>query len=189
MALEHGSGPMTFAEYCELPEGLYTLIDGELIVSPSPAPWHQRIQARIHYALETYVRSHKVGRVYDAPLDVVLRQESPPVVVQPDLFFIARGSKVNVTDRWIDGPPELVIEVLSPGNPRLDTVRKRAIYERFGVKEYWIVFPDMEQIQVLRHTGTGFARPELLENEDVLETALLPGFRLPLPELFAPEED
>lgn len=188
MALEQGSGPMTFAEYCELPEGSYNLIDGELIVSPSGTPWHQCIQGRLFVALTLHAQATKQGRVYGAPLDVVFRQETPPVVTQPDVFFLAREHAAQVGPRWVDGPPDLVIEVVSPSNSRLDTVRKRAIYERFGVKEYWIVFPQDEQVQLLRHTGTAFAHPELLEGQAALETPLLPGFRLPLPELFAPEE-
>lgn len=140
------------------------------------------------FAIESFLRTHKLGKLYPAPLDVVLREETPPVVVQPDVIFLAKVSTAQVMPRWIAGAPELVIEVVSPDNTGMDTLRKRSIYERFGVKEYWMVFPDYEQVQVLRHTETAFAQPELLENQDVLETPLLPGFRLPLPELFAPEE-
>jgi Uma2 family endonuclease len=176
---------MTYAEYLALPEGSYNLIDGELIVSPTPTRWHQRVQGRLYFALETYVRSHKTGHVYGAPLDVVLRRETPPVVVQPDVMFISNAN-AGILDRWVMGAPDLVVEVVSPGNARLDMVRKLNVYAQFGVQEYWLVLPELEQVQLLRQTGDGFGPPDLLENDDVLTSALLPGFTLPLPELFAP---
>ncbi|MDB5102263.1 MAG: hypothetical protein JWM80_6684 [Cyanobacteria bacterium RYN_339] len=188
MALEHRSGPMTFAEYQALPEGSYNLIDGELIVSPAPSPWHQQIQFRIHSALHSHVHLHKLGRVYGAPVDVVLRQEKPPVVVQPDVLFVAHGGTAEVTKCWIAGPPALVVEVVSPGNARLDLVRKYEVYGRYGVGEYWLVLPELEHVQVLRQAASGFAHPEVLEGKDVLTSSLLPGFKLPLPALFAPED-
>ncbi len=82
-----------------------------------------------------------------------------------------------------------MVEVLSPGDPRLDSVKKREIYASCGVREYWMVLPDLDQVEVLRQAPAGgFDRPILLEPGDVLTTPLLPGFELPLAELFAPEE-
>jgi Uma2 family endonuclease len=188
MSIGNPAGSMTFAEYQALPEGSYNLIDGELIVSPAPSPWHQRVQGRLFSTLDAHVRAAQLGRVYGAPLDVVLRQEKPPVVIQPDVLFLARGGAAQVTKRWVEGPPDLVVEVVSPGNARLDMVRKLNVYGRFGVREYWLVFPELEQVQVLLQSGDGFAPPAIMEGPEILTSELLPGFKLPLPELFAPEE-
>lgn len=188
MALEWNEQPMTLAAYLELPEGSYNLIEGRLYVSPSASPWHQSLVIRLAAALEAFVRPARLGRVYAAPLDVYLREEEPAIVVQPDVLFVARDGKAQVTRRGIQGPPALAVEVLSPSNASLDAVKKRAIYERVGVEEYWMVLPDLEQVEVLRREGAGFARPQLLEHGDTLTTPLLPGFAFAIADLFEPED-
>ena len=189
MALERGDRLTTYAEYLALPEGHYDLIDGVLLMTPAASPRHQSLVVRLTVALATHVRAQQGGAVWAAPLDVVLREADPALVVQPDVLYVSRGGAARVNRRGVAGPPDLVIEVLSPSNPRLDAVRKRQIYADHGVREYWLVLPDLEQVEVLRQAATGgFARPLLLDRGDTLETPLLPGFALPLAELFAPEE-
>ncbi|MDB5099504.1 MAG: hypothetical protein JWM80_3925 [Cyanobacteria bacterium RYN_339] len=188
MALERNEQLMTFAEYRELPEGCYNLIEGHLIMTPAPSLWHQCLSSRLNDALKAYVSSRNLGWVYYAPLDVILSETFPPIVMQPDVLFVARDGEAQRTSKGIAGPPALVIEVLSPSNQSLDAIKKRALYERFGVQEYWMVLPDMAQVEVLRREGERFARPLLLEAPDVLATPLLPGFGLDLAGLFAPED-
>jgi Uma2 family endonuclease len=181
---------MSYKEYTALPEGRYELIEGEFIVTPSATPRHQLLVGALHFALLGFVRAHRLGQVFQAPLDVLLREPDPALVVQPDLPFVPREGAARVAERNVVGPPALVVEALSPSNAKHDAVRKRALYEAHGVQEYWMVLPDLEQIEVLRlNEDRRFERPQLLEAPDILTTPLLPGFELPLAELFASDDD
>lgn len=156
------------------------LIDGELIVSPSPKTRHQALSGRLHLALGNHVAQHGGAQVYYAPLDVLFSQSN---VVEPDLMVIPDAQKEIVGEKNIQGVPALLIEIVS--NPRLDRVRKRDLYARYGVPVYWIVDPDADRIEVYSIDGDRYGKPEIFESGDVLELSVLPGFRLDLSSLFA----
>lgn len=130
------------------------LIDGELIVSPSPKTRHQELVGRLHVAIANHIAARGGGKIYLAPLDVVF---SPHNVTEPDLLFIADDELDVITEKNIQGPPSLAIEVLS--DPRLDRVRKRDLYARFGVVEYWVVDPDADRAEVYRLQDRTYANP------------------------------
>lgn len=124
-----------------LPQGtLAEVIENTLYMSPTPNGQHQRILTEILFTIKTFVNDHDLGLVLPAPLDVFLDETSN--AVQPDLLFVAK-SNLSIFD--LNGPirgvPDLIIEILSPGNAKHDKVRKKDLYENFGVKEYWIVDP------------------------------------------------
>ena len=108
-------------------------------------------------------------------------------VVEPDLLYMSteRASKV-LTQANVQGVPELVIEIGSPGTRQRDETIKRRLYERSGVSEYWIVDPEIDVVRVYAHGTEGFERPREFRAEaaDVLTTPLLPGLLLPLPRIF-----
>jgi Uma2 family endonuclease len=136
------------------------------------------------FALEAWLREHPVGEVYAAPLDVIL---SDVDVVEPDLLFVS-NERAEVLGTWIHGAPDLVVEILSPGTRRTDETTKRRLYERAGVREYWIVDDEIEVVKVYRRQDDGsFAREAELSREagHSLTTPLLRGFSLSLAELFA----
>lgn len=188
MALEPAQPFTTFAAYRALPEGRYDLVEGELIVTPAPSRRHQLIQLRLAAALLAWSERQGAGHVYAAPLDVVLREDDPAVVVQPDVVYVAAGGAARLTEGGIVGPPDLAVEVVSPGSARLDGVRKRALYETFGIREYWLLLPELDQAEVLvRGDGDRFQPPRLLDRDGALASAMLPGFTLALEVLFRPE--
>lgn len=134
--------PRTLMEvFRMLPEGtLAELIDNRLYMSPGPIGKHQRVLRDLFLLLNEVVSNQKLGEVFFAPFDVYLDEEAN--AVQPDIIFISSPNLHIVNDEdVIHGVPDLLIEVLSPGNPEHDTVTKKNLYERFGVKEYWIVDP------------------------------------------------
>lgn len=189
MAIESSRPLMSYAEYLALPEGAYNLIEGHLIVTPAPTVRHQLLQGRLHFALFGWNRERRAGIVLTAPTDVVLRDGDPPLVVQPDVLFVARGGRASLTSGGVVGPPDLTVEIVSPGSLRLDGVKKRALYQAHGVKEFWLVLADLDQVEVLQLGEDGrFAPPRLLGVGDVLGSDLMPGFALPLADLFALEE-
>ena len=176
------TGTLTYEDLFAFPDdGLRReIINGDLIVSPSPKTRHQTVCERLSRALGVHVAEHGGGRLFFAPLDVVL---SPHDVVEPDVFVVLDSQLEIITEANIQGAPALVIEVLS--NPRVDRVRKRDLYERYGIPEYWIVDPDADRVEVYRLVDGRFGKPEILEPGEQLETAALARFRLAVAEVFA----
>jgi Uma2 family endonuclease len=134
--------PRTIMEVFKmLPETtLAEVIDNQLYMSPSPVGRHQRIILNLASSLSYFVNEQQLGEVFISPFDVFLDEISN--AVQPDILFIANDNLNIVSDDGVvHGTPDLIIEVLSPGNPEHDTVIKKALYERYKVKEYWIIDP------------------------------------------------
>lgn len=171
---------LTYADLASFPDdGLRReLLDGELLVSPAPRLRHQRIVGRLHFAIEAHLREHGGGQVYIAPADVVLSERT---VLEPDLLFVSDQQLDILTEANVQGAPALVIEVLS--DPRIDRVRKRDLYARYGVPEYWIVDPDADRVEVYRLQGDRYAKPEILEPGETLATPLVDGLAVDVAEL------
>ena len=148
------------------------LWDGELVMTPAPTPLHQEISQRFEGLLIAFVQANRPGRVYHAPIDVVFGERQ---VVQPDILFISRENLSIIQDR-IRGVPDLLVEIISPGTWRRDRVEKRALYEQYGVREYWIVDPEAETVEVYRWQAGAFALHGRFVPGDVASSALLEGF-------------
>lgn len=163
----------------------HEVIDGVHYVTASPNLWHQELVGRLFLAIRTYLAEHsRMGRVFLSPADVVLSKFD---VVVPDLLFVAKDQEDVLTEKNVQGPPALVVEVLSPSTRKRDLRIKRRLFERVGVREYWIVDPDLEAVQVLRRSPDGMLTPvaDLTTDDDAsLETTLLPGFTLSVRALF-----
>jgi Uma2 family endonuclease len=134
--------PRTIMEVFEsLPEGtLAEVIDNALYMSPAPTPSHQKIAVNLVTELNVLSRVETLGEVYFSPIDVYLDETSN--AVQPDVLFFFKESRIKTSKKGLHGSPDLIIEILSPGNSRHDQVIKKNLYEKFGVKEYWIVDPE-----------------------------------------------
>lgn len=143
------SPPRTIMEvYKSLPEGtLAELIDNVLYMSPSPVYKHQRVLLSLASQLKSRIEDMNLGAVAIAPFDVYLDETGN--AVQPDIVIVLkRNLHILNEEGHIHGVPDLLVEVLSPGNTDHDLVRKKNLYEKFGVKEYWIVDPDTTQASV-----------------------------------------
>ncbi len=173
---------LTYADYAALPDDgrRYELIDGELFEMAAPSTRHQDIVVRLCFVIFDHVRRHGTGRVYVAPCDVVL---SDTVTVQPDVVYLSDSDAHRITAPNIQGPPTLVVEVLSV--PRHDLVRKRELYARFAIAEYWVVHPDADRVEVYRLAGAAYAKPLVLEPGEQLATDLVPGLAIDVGELLA----
>jgi len=135
---------MTAAEYLALPETNQPteLIDGELIVSPTPIPKHQQIS---HHTLNILDDLIPNGEVFYAPMGVYFDDDNIP---EPDLIWVAENSRCKIGEKLLEGPPDLIVEILSPSTARNDKVEKFQLYEKFGVPEYWIIDPTHKLIEV-----------------------------------------
>jgi Uma2 family endonuclease len=177
---------LTYDDFLLFPEDgqRHELIDGEHYVTPSPASVHQRIVGNIYFKMRQFLEAHPMGEVFLAPFDVVFGEHD---VVEPDLLYISAPRRDELlTKLHVRGSPDLVIEVGSPGTRKRDETIKRRLYERTGVREYWVVDPELETIRVYRSDGTSYRRPIALTREsgDVLKSTVIEAFELPLIEVF-----
>lgn len=174
----------TYAEFARLPsEGStrYEIIADELYVTPSPSPRHQRVVTDLVSLLNEFVRSHDLGHLFVSPLDVLFAEGD---YVEPDLLFVRRDRAGILTDRGVEGAPDLVVEVLSPSSRDYDRDLKRKRYLENGVAEVWIADADERWIEVWRPGREEPIRPvEAVEWEVEGET-----FSLSLEEVFRGSE-
>ena len=178
---------LTYDDFVLFPDDgkRHEIIDGEHHVTPSPNLRHQQLVGRLHIEVAIYLRAHpQAGQVFLSPLDVVLSHYD---VVEPDLLFVAGDQVAIMTDKNIQGPPALVVEVLSKSSRKRDAQTKRRLFERTGVREYWLVDPELDIVQVFRASPEGkLTRVAELSaaEDDTLTTLLLPGCSIGLRELF-----
>ena len=147
-------GRWTYEDYARLPdvEGYrYEVIEGNIYMSPAPRITHQRAVGRLYAAMFNHVEKHDLGEVLVAPVDVLMEDLATPV--QPDILFFSNERRSILTPRNIQGAPNLLVEVLSPGREGYDWRTKFDVYQRAGVPEYWIVDPDNRRIKVFVQRG------------------------------------
>ncbi len=185
MAIQDRIRKLTYDDYARIPDDgqRHEIIDGEHYAMPSPSRRHQRLSIELGSRLHLFVKHRRLGEVYDAPFDVLL---SPHDIVQPDLLFVSNTRAGIVTERNIQGTPDLIIEILSDGTRRLDETVKLDLYDRYGVPEYWTFDTSRKVARVYRRTLQGLRLMAELSAEagDVLTTPLLPGIEIPLAEVF-----
>ncbi len=154
-------------------------------MSPSPSFSHQEIVFHISRLLYAAVKKQDLGKVVAGPIDMVL---SPHRVVQPDVVFIVK-ERLKIIGRVIDGPVDLAVEVISLGNRNRDRIEKRDLYEQYGVREYWIVDPEAQTLEVLHLDKSG--RYELVMRctpGQIARSRLVPGVEVPVEEVFGGEQ-
>jgi Uma2 family endonuclease len=162
---------MTAAEFEALPdsEQMVELIEGALIVSPPPIPRHQRVVGHTFVLLRQIAPN---GEVFIAPIEVYLDEHNIP---QPDVLWVAEGSQCVVTEKRLEGAPDMVVEVFSPGTIKKDRKDKFLVYQQFGVREYWMIDADEEYIEVYRLENGVFVRQGVFEPGETFESAVLGG--------------
>ncbi len=181
MPTETGRKGLRYADLAGFPDDLMRreIIDGELIVTAAPTTRHQRAVANIVGALLTYQKQHS-GQVFPSPTDVFLSDEN---VVEPDVLFVAGEHVERVEDKYLTGAPDLVVEISSPSTRRLELVRKRDLYARFGVPEYWYIDLDAERVEAYRLEEGGYAAPTLFYSGQSTASWAVPGFSIPVDEM------
>jgi len=164
----------TVADYRKLPEGgKYQLIDGEIIEMPSPTLKHQQIAMSLARQMGNIAFEKQNGTVLFAPMDVFLEDDN---TYQPDILFVLNEHADRLKQDGIYGAPDLIVEILSPSTGYYDLKKKFQVYERFGVREYFIIDPEDDEAVGYRHENgkyheftrrTGRFRSEVLGGEIV----------------------
>lgn len=169
-------GNWTYEEYATLPDDgrRYEIMDGVLLMTPSPGPGHQDVAMVLSYYLFQHVNMAGLGKAFSAPLDVEL---APKRVFQPDLFVLLKRSLHKVTATRIIGAPDLVIEIASPGTAAYDRLSKYQAYAQAGVEEYWIVDTETSSVEVLLLQAGVYQSQGFLQGKDTLFSQVVPGMR------------
>ncbi len=171
-----------YKDYLQLPEqDRRELIGGDFYVVPAPSFRHQHIVANLGLILSGYIRAKAIGEVLWAPFDVVLSEHD---VVQPDILYISNERRHIITEANASGAPDLVIEVLSPSTAERDKDLKLSLYARHGVREYWIVDPNENSVDVMELSAEGFEKTTSYSS-GAISSSVLPQLAVDLDDVFA----
>ena len=177
---------LTYEEYLDTPEikGRFDIVDGEMIMAPSPIPEHQIVGSEFHLILGPFTRERNLGKVLFAPLDIVIRR-NPLRTRQPDLLLLSNETFARIyLDRPIEEVPELAIEILSPSNTRRRIQDVLADYAVIGVRECWLVSLDARTIEVLTLVNGEWRRLALLGVGDRMRSEALAGLDVEVGQFF-----
>lgn len=179
-----GQIKLTYDDYVDLPAdgNRYEVLDGELAVTPAPTLTHQAVSRNLAYVLQTHILKTRAGAIYYAPVDVLMASTS---IAQPDLVFVAAERQAILTERAIEGAPDLMVEILSPSTARRDRVTKAALYARFGVRFYWIVDPAARTFEEYALSQDGYRLVAVHSGAGVARTALFPELQIEISQVWA----
>ena len=179
-------GEWTYADYCRLPDDgrRYEVLRGELHVAPAPSLLHQGVLRNFALALGRFLETRPLGRFFFSPVDVILPGglASP---VQPDLAFVSHERAHLLKGNFIEGSPDLVVEVLSPSNRQVDRKTKFEIYAKAGVPEYWMFDPAPRTIEVFGLRDGRYVLLGKVGPGERARSAVLPGFEPAVDEVFS----
>jgi Uma2 family endonuclease len=173
---------LTYDDLCLLPNDgkRYEIIEGELFVTPAPRVLHQIAVSWLLYELMSFTQRKGLGRVLVAPVDIVFSDFD---VVEPDIVYISKARASVLTEKNVQGAPDLAVEVLSETTEKIDRTTMLKLYGRVGVQEYWIIDPRGPSAEIYRRGPGGLDMAAKLTAADALTSPLFPGFSLPLARL------
>ena len=176
---------LTYEDYLLFPEdgNRHEILDGVHYVTAAPYLRHQSVLVELTSWIAPFVRQRRLGRFYVAPVDVLLARHD---IVQPDLLFISNASLKILTEKNVQGAPDLVVEVLSDSTRKRDEGIKLERYDLLGVQEYWVVDPKRSEARIYRRSGERLQRTAELTAAagDLLTSPFFPGLEIPLFEIF-----
>jgi Uma2 family endonuclease len=174
---------LNYQDFCALPDDgrRYEILDGDLYMSPSPATLHQRVVGRLLVLLSEHVRQMNLGEVFVAPYDVLLDEQN---IVEPDLIYVANANVSIITEKNIQGAPDLLVEIVSPSTIERDTRDKRNLYARCAVPNYWIIDPRRTSVIELRHVDKAYGAVAELSGDATWTPVIFPQLQIKLQDLW-----
>lgn len=178
-------GEWTYEDYKRLPDDgwRYEIIEGELQMVPAPNTVHQQSSFELATAMKIFVQSRGLGKVFIAPIDVMLGERGTPV--QPDILFISSDRLSIVSFERIEGAPDLIVEVLSPSNWLADRRDKYELYAKSGVREYWVVDPQVQTVEVFNLQDSRYEQVGRWKLGERASSRVLKGFEIDVANIFA----
>jgi len=171
----------THTHYALLPEGApYQLINGKLIFMASPLTIHQQISMTLSLEIGQYIKTHKLGKLFAAPLDVHFDDAN---IFQPDVLFVS-VKRSNIIQKWIMGAPDFVVEIVSPRLRKADTETKLKVYGKYEVVEYWIVYPEEQQVEVYQNHKSNMQLVQTAFKGNTIQSLAIEGFALEVDKIF-----
>jgi len=182
IALAELQRPLDIQDYLNAPEDgeRFEIINGGMFEVPSPGPKHIELGLAILYAFNEVVKPQKLGKMYVAPLGTRFSEND---ILEPDVMFISTSQRSSVTAKYLDAVPEFVAEILSPSSRKHDLVTKMAIYQRCGVREYWVVDPIAHQVRPFRLRDGRLVEEAVVAG--VVQSEVVTGVTINVKELFA----
>lgn len=173
------STKFTYEDLQSIPQdrNRYEIIDGDLLVSPAPVPYHQIILVNLYRDLSAWIEQHGLGEILFAPVDVVF---SSSTVLEPDLIFVSHERLSIIGEKNIGGSPDLVVEILSESTAHVDRGVKLKQYALSGVKEYWMLDPEAKTAEVYKAEENAYQSVGHYTEGQSLTSSLFPGFTLPV---------
>ena len=173
---------LTYDDYLRAPAGLrYELVEGAMRMTPSPSTTHQEVSMRLERVLLERLQDMGMGKVYQAPCDVVLSYHD---VVQPDIFFITKERLGIIGKANVKGAPDLIVEIPSESTEDWDRVSKRRVYSQYGVREFWIVDPGARTIEVAVRRGSSLETAAVYNVGETASSLILPDLKVDVGPLF-----
>jgi Uma2 family endonuclease len=173
---------LTYADYERMPaDGFrHEIVEGEEYMTPAPNLDHQTVVGNAFRLIANHVAGRKLGRVFVAPTDVVLSKHD---IVEPDVVFVSEKHLSILSEKNIQGAPDLVIEILSPSTAAEDRGRKLTMYDRTGVSEYWMIDPQGRTVEIREFRST--RRTRIYKEGQTFESVQLPGLTVRLEDIFS----
>lgn len=177
-------GQWTYADWARLPEDgwRYEVLNGELQMAPPPNIMHQFASMSLSARMATYAESQGLGYVAAAPTGVQLPDQ--PIPVQPDILFVRQGRKGILGPQYVEGAPDLIVEILSPSNWSYDRKEKFQLYQEAGVPEYWIVDPRTRTVEIFSYEEDEYVLLGKWSVGDTVASRVLPGFQVTVASIF-----
>ncbi len=173
---------ITYADYLIIDDNnRYEIFNGELYMVPAPSTNHQSVSRNLEFLIWNFVKQKGLGNVFDAPIDIVFDDDE---VFQPDIVFIKSENQSIIGKNAIQGVPDLIVEIVSPSSTFYDTIEKKDIYRKYGVKEYWIIFPDEKVIEVLSLEKGEYLEFCKSKKEGIVKSKILEGLEINSKDVF-----
>ncbi|MEK7805601.1 MAG: Uma2 family endonuclease [Planctomycetota bacterium] len=173
---------ITYADYLKIDDNnRYEIFNGELLMVPAPSTDHQEISRNIGFLIWSFVKQKCLGKVFNAPVDVVFDDDE---VFQPDIVFIKSENQHIIRKSAIKGIPDLIVEIVSPSSAFYDMVEKKEVYRKYGVKEYWLVFPDEKVIEIFILGKEGYVEFCKSKKKGMVKSNVLEGLEIDSKDVF-----